>query len=186
MRILSHRKMALLKLRILLARGWNSRTKILKKSDIFAHFGENCNYCTSKIPEEPYLVKIHDNVIISANVNIITHDIINDMFANMTKTQPGEKFTYYHMGTVEIFDNVVIGSDVTILYNTKIGPNAVVAAGSVVTKDVPEGAIVGGNPARVIGTIDQLIAKRLDERKRGVPTNRDNIKDIMNYFWNKE
>lgn len=33
----------------------------------------------------------------------------------------------------------------------KIGPNAIVAAGSVVTKDVPEGVVVGGNPARVIG-----------------------------------
>jgi len=39
------------------------------------------------------------------------------------------------------------------LYNVKIGPNAIVAAGSVVTKDVPEGCVVGGNPAKVIGNM---------------------------------
>ncbi len=37
------------------------------------------------------------------------------------------------------------------MYGVKIGSNAVVAAGSVVTKDVPDGAIVGGNPVRIIG-----------------------------------
>ena len=47
-----------------------------------------------------------------------------------------------------------------ILPNVKIGPNAIVAAGAVVTKDVPEGTIVGGNPARVIGSFDDLMEKR--------------------------
>lgn len=41
-----------------------------------------------------------------------------------------------------------------------IGPNAIVAAGSVVTKDVPEGTIVGGNPAKVIGKFDEYMKKR--------------------------
>ena len=85
------------------------------------------------------------------------------------------------MGTIEIFDNVAIGSDVTIMYNTKIGPNAIVAAGSVVTKDVPEGAIVGGNPARVIGKVDDLIEKR--KKLKDMPMDRDELDKIMNYFW---
>ena len=43
----------------------------------------------------------------------------------------------------------------------RIGPNAIVAAGSVVVKDVPPGTIVGGNPAKVIGKFDDLLNKRL-------------------------
>ena len=39
------------------------------------------------------------------------------------------------------------------MYGVKIGPNAIVAANSVVTKDVPEGAVVGGNPAKVISDV---------------------------------
>lgn len=42
----------------------------------------------------------------------------------------------------------------------KIGPNAIVAAGSVVVKDVPEGTVVGGNPARVIGSFWDVKEKR--------------------------
>jgi acetyltransferase-like isoleucine patch superfamily enzyme len=47
-----------------------------------------------------------------------------------------------------------IGSGATILSNTKVGENAIVGAGSVVTKDVPPNAIVAGNPARVLRYID--------------------------------
>ena len=43
----------------------------------------------------------------------------------------------------------------------KIGPNAIVAAGSVVTKDVPEGSVVAGCPAKVIGRYEDVAKKRL-------------------------
>lgn len=42
----------------------------------------------------------------------------------------------------------------------KIGPNAIVAAGTLVTKDVPEDSVVGGNPAKVIGSFRELKRKR--------------------------
>lgn len=51
---------------------------------------------------------------------------------------------------VYIEDDVWIGYRVTILPGVKIGKGAIVGAGAIVTKDVPENAIVGGNPARVI------------------------------------
>jgi acetyltransferase-like isoleucine patch superfamily enzyme len=51
---------------------------------------------------------------------------------------------------VLIGDRVWIGTGATILPGTSIGENAVVAAGSVVTADVPGGVVVGGNPARII------------------------------------
>ena len=173
-------KMILIKAKLAMASG-QRRTKYLEKANLFAEFGNNCFFCTRIIPSEPYMIKIHDNVVIAANVSFITHDIINDMLARKLGVKPGKLFSEYPMGTIEIFDNVAIGANTTILYNTKIGPNALVAAGSVVTKDVPQGAIVAGNPARVIGRLDDLIEKR--KKNKQAPINRDSIEDIMRFYW---
>jgi len=83
---------------------------------------------------------IGNNVSISHNVSIVTgsHDSNNRFFA--------EK----HLPIV-IDDYVWIGINATILQNVHIGEGAVVAAGAVVTKDVPPYTIVGGVPAKVIG-----------------------------------
>lgn len=176
-------KMILTKARLAVISG-QKRTKYLEQSGLFAKFGKNCLFCTRVIPSEPYMIKIHNNVVIAANVTFITHDIMNDMLARKEGTLPGEMFSEYQMGTIEIFDNVAIGANTTILYNTKIGPDALVAAGSVVTRDVPQGTIVAGNPARVIGRLEDLIEKRKLNKK--APNNRDSIEDIMEYYWQKE
>lgn len=55
-------------------------------------------------------------------------------------------------------DNVNVGANVVIVGDITVGCNAVVAAGAVVTKDVPPGSVVGGNPARVIRESDQTEA----------------------------
>ncbi len=83
---------------------------------------------------------IGNNVSISYNVSIITgsHDSNSRFFA--------EKYL-----PILIEDYAWIGVNATILQNVRIGKGAVVAAGSVVTKDVPPYAIVGGIPAKVIG-----------------------------------
>ena len=51
-----------------------------------------------------------------------------------------------------------------ILPGVTVGSNVIIAANSVVTKDVEEGSIVGGNPARVIGTVDNLVKKRMNSK----------------------
>ena len=50
----------------------------------------------------------------------------------------------FYKGEIEIFDNCMIGANSTIMYDTKIGPNAIIAAGAVVTQNVPAGEIWGG------------------------------------------
>ena len=158
------------------------RTRFLEESGLFASFGKNCRWNTREIPDEPYMVKVHNNVDIARNVSFITHDVVNDLLARKFGVKTGEQLSEFYMGTIEIFDNVMIGAGSIIMYNTKIVPNAVVAAGSVVTKDVPEGAIVGGNPAKVIGKIDDLLEKR--KKLRDMPLDRDDLETIMDYFWN--
>jgi acetyltransferase-like isoleucine patch superfamily enzyme len=59
-------------------------------------------------------------------------------------------------GGVKVEDYARIGANSTILPGVKIGRNSLIGAGSVVTKDVPENAVVAGSPARVVKMIDEL------------------------------
>jgi acetyltransferase-like isoleucine patch superfamily enzyme len=83
-------------------------------------------------------IYLGDRVQIGPHVTIVTdnHDFAN---RNVLICKP-----------VKIGNGVWIGANVTILPGVTVGENAVIAAGAVVTKDVPANSIVGGNPARVI------------------------------------
>ena len=61
---------------------------------------------------------------------------------------------------VIIEDDVMVGANCVILEGVRVGKGAVVAAGSVVTKDVPEGSVVAGVPAKVIKTKDEQTANK--------------------------
>lgn len=174
----------LLKLMLLLRSRGNSRKRasLLRKWNVFHSYGTGGLYQPLSIPSEPKLVSIGNNVSISANVRFITHDVIQSMLQQMNDSRyPAGKNGFY-MGKIEVLDNVVIGADVTILYNVRIGPNALVAAGSVVTKDVPEDAIVAGNPARVVGSLSAL-AKKRETELADRPDNRNDQKALDEYFW---
>jgi acetyltransferase-like isoleucine patch superfamily enzyme len=86
-------------------------------------------------------ITIGNNVDISFGVKIFSeqHDMQSDHYDTIKKP-------------VVIKDNVVIGAYSIILPGVKIGTGAVIAAGSVVTKDVDDYTIVGGSPARIIKT----------------------------------
>ena len=153
----------------------------LKKKQVFFEFGDNCKWASRHIPAEPYLVKIHNNVRVAANVTFCTHDIIDGLFRNCPQYASDKDKYRFTMGTIEVFDNVMIGANSTLMYNIKIGPNAIVGAGSVVTKDVPEGAIVAGNPAKIIGSFDDLAKRRAAAPKKA--TNSDSIEKIVADYW---
>ena len=66
---------------------------------------------------------------------------------------------YTKIGRVSIGDNVFIGAESVILPNVKIGSNVIVGANSTVTKDIPDGVVVAGSPARVICTLDEYLQR---------------------------
>lgn len=90
-------------------------------------------------------ITIGDDTLIGHNVVLAT---LNHGFA------PNKRKNLYPAPIV-IGKNVWIGANATVLPGVTIGDNAVVAAGAVVTKDVPVNAVVGGVPARVIKKIDE-------------------------------
>ncbi len=143
------------RLRIALMLNSSSRNKYIKKHQIFKSMGENVFFQTRLIPSDPHLIKFHNNIVVTSNVTFVTHDIFHLGLNNM-----GKGYFPYEQNCIEIMDNVFIGCNTTILGGIKIGPNAVVGAGSVVTKDVPENSVVAGNPAKVIGTFDAFLEKR--------------------------
>lgn len=101
---------------------------------------------------EPYLIEIGNRVTIAEDVKFITHDggasILRDQLPDINV-----------FGRIVIRDNCFIGVNSILMPNITIGPNSVVGAGAVVTKDVPPNTIVAGVPARVIMSIDEYKAK---------------------------
>ena len=78
----------------------------------------------------------------------------NVVFATLNHELAEERRSVTYPAPIVLGKNVWVGSNATILQGVTIGDNAVVAAGAVVTKDVPANAIVGGVPARFIKRID--------------------------------
>ena len=113
------------------------------------------------IPSYPELVSIGNNVTVAADVRFYEHDEINRLW-NGDSSYSGE-LVPYKKGRIVIEDNVVIGARSIILYDVTVGHHSIVAAGSVVTKDVMPYTIVGGNPARVIGSTRELLKRRLKD-----------------------
>ena len=91
-------------------------------------------------------IRIGDRVWVGANT-VITDTDFHPLDAETRRARPLDANT----APVEIADDVFIGMNALILKGVRIGEGAVVGAGSVVSRDIPAGAIVAGNPARVIG-----------------------------------
>ncbi len=85
----------------------------------------------------PERIAVGSNTIIGYNSTLLTHEYLIDE---------------YRLGNIYIGSNVMIGANVTVLPGVTIGDHAVVAAGSVVHRDVPAYARVGGNPLRDLRT----------------------------------
>lgn len=110
------------------------------------------NFCrqsgTRLDPSHCWLIEIGDDVTLANKVQILAHD-------DSIRVYTG----YGRIGRVIIGNRVFVGANSTILMNTKIGNDVIIAAGSVVTKDIPDNSIVAGVPARIIGTTSEFIER---------------------------
>jgi len=114
-----------------------------------AHIGKNC-----KIQSHTFIcegVTLEDNVFVGHSVTFI-----NDTYPRATNLdgvlQNGED---WQVAPTLVKKGASIGSGSTILGNVTIGENAIIGAGSVVTKDVPPDTIVAGNPAKSLRKINE-------------------------------
>lgn len=99
-------------------------------------------------PSHCWLITIGDRVTIASQAYILAHDAATKRATNYTR-----------IARVTIGNDTFIGARAIIMPGVTIGNNVIVAAGATVTRDVPDGSIVGGNPAVIIGRTDEYIEK---------------------------
>jgi acetyltransferase-like isoleucine patch superfamily enzyme len=127
--------------------GGGEWAEMLKERGDFRSIGEHCYIDPWALIEGGKLISIGNNVRIATSA-LFCHD----GSVNMINRAFGLKLD--SVGPIDIRDNVYIGYGVIVLPGVKIGPNAIVSAGSVVRSDVGEGDIVAGIPARRVGRLD--------------------------------
>jgi len=131
-----------------------------------AQVGNGCFIVPTSLGTEPYLVKIGDHVAIAHGVTFSTHDGA----AWVLRDQQQPDLQVY--GPIIIRDHCFIGLGSILCPNITIGPNSIVAAGSVVISDVPPNTVVMGVPARPWGSVDKYrekcIRRWAEQRPPGV------------------
>lgn len=124
-----------------------------------AKVGKNCKISSHTFVCEG--VTIEDDVFVGHNVAFI-----NDLYPRATNANgtPQTEADWKVEKTI-VRKGASIGSGATILANVVIGEKAIVGAGSVVTRDVPDRTIVAGNPARVLRKIDDETQKTTGDQQ---------------------
>lgn len=126
------------------------RADFLRSKHYFIRQGKHCYFQPWNFGTEPHLISFGNNVHIASGVTFVNHDITALMFRYMDKNKSYKE----RKGSIEIGNNVFIGSNSTVLYDVKIGNNVIIGAGSLVNKDIPDGSVAAGVPCRVIGLFD--------------------------------
>ncbi|WP_235299289.1 acyltransferase [Portibacter marinus] len=148
-KIFKHLRLNITKYFILATKGTIGYAKYLG-----VNVGKDCRIYITRFGSEPFLISIGERVTITAGVRLLTHNgstwLIRD--------EKGRRFDYK---PISIGNNVFIGNNSIIMPGVIIEDNVIVAAGSVVTKSIPKGYIVGGNPAKKIGLFEDYHNKAL-------------------------
>ncbi len=118
---------------------------------IGVRIGKKCLIATRNWSSEPYLISIGSNVQITSDVRFQTHG-----GGNVVREQIPD---FDSFGKIVVKDWAYIGAGSQIMPGVTIGTHSLVAAGSIVTKSVPDYTVVGGNPAKIICSIEEYIQK---------------------------
>jgi len=112
--------------------------------------GKNCHGLAASTIDVAHcwLIEIGDNVTFAPQVYLLAHDASTKRYLDYTK-----------IAKIIIKDHAFIGARALIMPGVTIGENAIIAAGSVVTKSVPDGCVAGGNPAKIIAKTEEYINK---------------------------
>jgi acetyltransferase-like isoleucine patch superfamily enzyme len=126
--------------------------EFLRRQGRLHAIGRDCSILPGTAITDPSYVRLGSNISLS-QCTLLGHDgsisVLNLAYGARLES----------VGKIDIRDNVFVGWGAIVLPGVTIGPNAIVAAGAVVTSDVPPNTIVGGVPARPIGTVDALVEK---------------------------
>ena len=133
----------------------------LKGHGNYYHIGNGSRINVGASVTDPPYVSIGDNCAIAA-CQLIGHNGVIGVL------QTAYNVKLDSVGKIEIRDNSFIGAGAVILPGVTIGPNSIVAAGAVVSRDVAPHSVVGGNPAKIIGTTEDYL-ERLVERSKSYP-----------------
>lgn len=132
--------------------------RMIMSGDKYARYlgvkvGKNCSINRrTRYSTEPYLIEIGDCVKITSNVKFFTHGGVG---AQSKKS----KFSLEHFGRIKIGNYTFIGDNCLILPGVTIGNDVIVGAGTVVSKSIPDGVMVAGNPMRYIGKTEDFISR---------------------------
>lgn len=118
---------------------------------IGVNIGRNCWILTKYFGSEPYLITIGDHVQITDGVRFFTHG------GSWIFREANPDFDCF--GRIIIGNNVYIGNCAMIMPGVQIGNDVIIASGAIVTKSVPSKVIVAGNPAKIVGNIDDYFVR---------------------------
>lgn len=132
--------------------GGEEYAELVKTHKMFYSMGENCSIIPGTFLGDAKYIRLGNNVRL-ASCWLMAHDGVINMLRRAYNVNLDA------VGKIDVGDNVFIGHSAIVLRNCTIGNNSVIAAGAVVTGDVPPNSVVGGVPAKFICSTDELVER---------------------------